>query len=239
MWHALSIGLRNVLVLNKGQAITWAHDYYVYCHIYSSPYVYKYYDLSSLQHIIKIRQSHDCNFYSQNPCTGSDGICTVRCHYNMVQYMILHTSLQWLRPNMKHTIYTPYLTLTGELWSIFCEDFGENRGRDNGIALYTEWTPVLPELITCLDSQVLDWNNCIIIMIHNSVWFQETTINHKRGEILSSTNIIIHIRVFWIPPQTSHVNRIDVTTTLIHRLWLKMFGSVSLETPSSCSSSFS
>ena len=31
---------------------------------------------------------------------------------------------------------TLYLALTGELWSVFCEDIGENWLHDNGTALY-------------------------------------------------------------------------------------------------------
>ena len=31
---------------------------------------------------------------------------------------------------------TPYLALTGELWGVFCEDWGENWPRYNGTALY-------------------------------------------------------------------------------------------------------
>ena len=34
------------------------------------------------------------------------------------------------------TTDTPYLALTGELWAVFCEDFGENWLRYNGTALY-------------------------------------------------------------------------------------------------------
>ena len=35
------------------------------------------------------------------------------------------------------TTDTPYLTLTGELWGVFCEDFGENWLLYNGTtALY-------------------------------------------------------------------------------------------------------
>ena len=30
---------------------------------------------------------------------------------------------------------TPYLTLTGELWGVFCGDFGVNRSHYNGTAL--------------------------------------------------------------------------------------------------------
>ena len=31
---------------------------------------------------------------------------------------------------------SPYIALTGELWGVFCEEFGENWPRYNGIALY-------------------------------------------------------------------------------------------------------
>ena len=31
---------------------------------------------------------------------------------------------------------TPYLALTGELWGVYCEDFGETWPRYNGTALY-------------------------------------------------------------------------------------------------------
>ena len=39
--------------------------------------------------------------------------------------------------DFKLTTDTPYLALTGELWSVFCEDIGENWLRYNGIALCT------------------------------------------------------------------------------------------------------
>ena len=35
------------------------------------------------------------------------------------------------------TIDARYLALTGELWSVFCEDVGENQSRYNGTAQYT------------------------------------------------------------------------------------------------------
>ena len=37
--------------------------------------------------------------------------------------------------------YTPYLALTGELWTVFCEDSGENWLRYNGTALYVCGVP--------------------------------------------------------------------------------------------------
>ena len=38
--------------------------------------------------------------------------------------------------DIKITTDTPYLALTGEIWGVYCEDFGENRPRYNGTALY-------------------------------------------------------------------------------------------------------
>ena len=62
------------------------------------------------------------------------------CHYNAVQYnRILHISLQWrveYESEIESTKDTPYLALTGELWCIFCENFGENWLRYNGTALF-------------------------------------------------------------------------------------------------------
>ena len=36
----------------------------------------------------------------------------------------------------EYTKYTPYLILTGELWGVSCEEFGENWPRFNGTVLY-------------------------------------------------------------------------------------------------------
>ena len=64
----------------------------------------------------------------------------VECHYDAVQYdMILHTSLPSLRQNIKQFELTkdnPYLALTGELWGVFCEDFGKNWTHYNITSLY-------------------------------------------------------------------------------------------------------
>ena len=40
------------------------------------------------------------------------------------------------KPDFKLTIDTTYLTLTGELWGVYCEDWGENWPRYNDTALY-------------------------------------------------------------------------------------------------------
>ena len=39
------------------------------------------------------------------------------------------------KSNIRLTKETTYLALMGELWGVFCEDFGENRLRYNGTAL--------------------------------------------------------------------------------------------------------
>ena len=38
--------------------------------------------------------------------------------------------------DIRITTGTPHLALTGELWGVYCEDFGENRLCYNGTALY-------------------------------------------------------------------------------------------------------
>ena len=38
--------------------------------------------------------------------------------------------------DFRFTKDTPYLFLTGELWSVYCEEFGVNWPRYNGTALY-------------------------------------------------------------------------------------------------------
>ena len=43
------------------------------------------------------------------------------------------TESKW---DFKHTIGTTYLTLTGELWGVYCEDFEENWPSYNSSALY-------------------------------------------------------------------------------------------------------
>ena len=43
--------------------------------------------------------------------------------------------------DIRITTDTPYLALTGELWGVYCEDFGENWPRYNGTTLYTPKIP--------------------------------------------------------------------------------------------------
>ena len=40
------------------------------------------------------------------------------------------------KSNIRLTKDTPYLALTGELWGVICEDFGENWTRYNGTTLH-------------------------------------------------------------------------------------------------------
>ena len=55
--------------------------------------------------------------------------------------MISQTTLFWQQQKIDLTAIdltkdTPYFALAGELWGVFCNDFGENFPRYNGIALY-------------------------------------------------------------------------------------------------------
>ena len=66
----------------------------------------------------------------------------VECCYNAVQYckilitlIITGTEAQY-QSDAGSTKDTPYLTLTGELWTVFCEYLGENWRRYNGTTLY-------------------------------------------------------------------------------------------------------
>ena len=61
---------------------------------------------------------------------------TIKYHYNAVQYNISVVTEVEYKSEFVSTKDTPYLTLTGELWCAFCEDFGENWSRCNGTALY-------------------------------------------------------------------------------------------------------
>ena len=40
------------------------------------------------------------------------------------------------KSDLKHTKNTSYLALTGELWSVYCEEIGETWPRYNGTGLY-------------------------------------------------------------------------------------------------------
>ena len=77
---------------------------------------------------------------------------TLGCRYNEIQYdMLLHTSLTEAdyKLEFEHTKDTPYLALAGELWGVFCEDFGENGPHYNGTALQKK-VPLLPTAAKCI-----------------------------------------------------------------------------------------
>ena len=56
---------------------------------------------------------------------------TVECRYNAVQYNMLNATCVVAvndveyRSEFTYTKGTPYLALPGELWGVFCEDFGK------------------------------------------------------------------------------------------------------------------
>ena len=66
---------------------------------------------------------------------------TVRYRYNAIQYnMIQHISIALTETEyeleFEYMKDTQYLALTGELWGVFREDFGENWPGYDGTALY-------------------------------------------------------------------------------------------------------
>ena len=61
-------------------------------------------------------------------CNLINGAYTVERRYNAVQFItIFPTAAAELKSNFKLTIDTPYIALMGELWSVYHEDFEENR----------------------------------------------------------------------------------------------------------------
>ena len=67
-------------------------------------------------------------------------IYSVKCRYNAVQFITYGatTTVAESESDFRITIDTPYLALTGKLWDVYCEDFGENWRRYNGTALYND-----------------------------------------------------------------------------------------------------
>ena len=67
---------------------------------------------------------------------------TVQCRYDAVQFITIDITYRIAmiaserKPGFNIIIDTPYLTLAGELWSDYYEDFEENWPRYNGTALY-------------------------------------------------------------------------------------------------------
>ena len=62
---------------------------------------------------------------------------------------------------------TPYLALTDELWSVFCEVFGENWSRHNGTTLYVPFS-----LISYMSAlfQVVTW--CQLCNKYTITWIK-------------------------------------------------------------------
>ena len=57
--------------------------------------------------------------------------------------------------DIRITTDTPYLALTGELWGVYCEDFGHNWTRYDGTALYVirvaTKSAILADQVICID----------------------------------------------------------------------------------------
>ena len=60
---------------------------------------------------------------------------TVECLYNEIQFIITVITVAESESEFRITTDTPYLTLMGELWGVYCEDLGKNWPRYNGTAL--------------------------------------------------------------------------------------------------------
>ena len=54
---------------------------------------------------------------------------------NDIAYIAVMTEAEYTK-EFENTKDTPYLTLTGERWGVFCKYFSENWQRYNGMALY-------------------------------------------------------------------------------------------------------
>ena len=80
--------------------------------------------------------------------------------------MISQTTLFWQQQKIDLTAIdltkdTTYLALTGELWGVFCKDFGENCPRYNGIALYNG--TAIFDLHLCVQCPLLMMTTCLIL----------------------------------------------------------------------------
>ena len=87
-------------------------------------------DFNHLWHFQMIEDTNTCTFVCD--LSTVQHVFRVGCHYNTVQWynMIFHTALQWLRQKINQGLnsqWTPHTsTHEGEVWGIYCEDFGEN-----------------------------------------------------------------------------------------------------------------
>ena len=122
----------------------------------------KYYKLSKY-----IQMNQHIFLLSHN--SGYQGFClnTVKCRYNSVQFIaILNTVLLWqqqsIESNVKVMTYTPYLTLTGDLWGVCCGKIGENWPRYNSTALYHQ-------MMSFKMADEISWNFVTLLKKYNSI----------------------------------------------------------------------
>ena len=98
--------------------------------------------------------------------------------YNAVHCIMIfiHLYSDWCRTWIRvwNRKSTPYLALTGELWGVFCENFGENWSRYNVTALYNQFPGwmnwyqksdskiCLQSIFPSLLSQKSVWQHCVV-----------------------------------------------------------------------------
>ena len=72
--------------------------------------------------------------------------------------------------DLRITTDTPYLSLMSELWGVYCEDFGENWPRYNGIQLYITQYPFQTEMAVIHSYSIsllnLDYP-CLLLNMHS------------------------------------------------------------------------
>ena len=90
--------------------------------------------------------------------------------------------------DIRITTGTPYLALTGELWGVYCEDFGENRPRYNGTALY---------VVLIISFMITNDHSTTTVVIGSRV----PDLWHRRPELMGG-KIILSLRV---SPHTAYI----------------------------------
>ena len=132
--------------------------------------------------------------------------------------MIFHTALHWLRQNINEcqiTNYTPYLTLTGELWGVICENSVENWQYSNGPALYYATFSKVWAMALCHHDWFFSWYQSFMENLKgswysNGDWFSvydfsiqwsKCSWNKTANMIKHSWEIIYHIEAEtkWLP----------------------------------------
>ena len=93
---------------------------------------------------------------------------TVKCRYNAVQFItILYTALQECVSDFRITKDTPYHSLMGDLWGVFCADLGENWPHYNGTLLTVYVKVPFPCSVLTL---TFDWLNTVKYRSVSHVW---------------------------------------------------------------------